>query len=111
MGFKDHTKKLLGLSRMAGDQYVPSEEDPETIMTTLVPVAMNIVQNHLSGSTFCDRFSIPLISLARQVQFSMSKYFLHMGNCEAQGKGRARGGPRKVTQRLFLDGGWWISFP
>ena len=75
MGFKDHTKKLLGLSRMAGDQYVPSEEDPETIMTTLVPVAMNIVQNHLSGSTFCDRFSIPLISLARQVQFSMSKYF------------------------------------
>ena len=80
MGFKDHTKKLLGLSRMAGDQYVPSEEDPETIMTTLVPVAMNIVQNHLSGSTFCDRFSIPLISLARQVQFSMSKYFLHMGN-------------------------------
>ena len=74
MGFKDHTKKLLGLSRMAGDQYVPSEEDPETIMTTLVPVAMNIVQNHLSGSTFCDRFSIPLISLARQVQFSMSSF-------------------------------------
>ena len=31
--------------------------------------------------------------------------------CEAQGKGRARGGPRKVTQRSFMDGGWWISFP
>ena len=52
---------------MAGDQYVPSEEDPETIMTTLVPVAMNIVQNHLSGSTFCDRFSTPLTTVARQV--------------------------------------------
>ena len=26
--------------------------------------------------------------------------------CEAQGKGRARGGPRKVTQRSFMDGGW-----
>ena len=29
-------------------------------------------------------------------------------NCEAQGKGRARGGPRKVTQRSFIDGGWWM---
>ena len=29
-------------------------------------------------------------------------------NCEAQGKGRARGGPRKVTQRLFIDCGWWM---
>ena len=29
-------------------------------------------------------------------------------NCEAQGKGRARGGPRKVTQRSFMDGGWWM---
>ena len=27
--------------------------------------------------------------------------------CEAQGKGRARGGPRRVTQRSFIDGGWW----
>ena len=30
--------------------------------------------------------------------------------CEAQGKGRARGGPRKVTQRSFIDGGWAIFF-
>ena len=30
--------------------------------------------------------------------------------CEAQGKGRAKGRPRKVTQRSFIDGGWWISF-
>ena len=28
--------------------------------------------------------------------------------CEAQGKGRARGQPRKVTQRSFIDGGWWM---
>ena len=28
--------------------------------------------------------------------------------CEAQGKGRARGGPWKVTQRSFMDGGWWM---
>ena len=28
--------------------------------------------------------------------------------CEAQGKGRAKGRPRKVTQRSFLDGGWWM---
>ena len=31
--------------------------------------------------------------------------------CEAQGKGRAKGPLRKVTQRSFIDGGWWISFP
>jgi len=28
--------------------------------------------------------------------------------CEAQGKGRAKVGPRKVTQRSFMDGGWWM---
>ena len=28
--------------------------------------------------------------------------------CEAQGKGRAKGRPRKVTQRSFMDGGWWM---
>ena len=28
--------------------------------------------------------------------------------CEAQGKGRAKGQPRKVTQRSFIDGGWWM---
>ena len=31
--------------------------------------------------------------------------------CEAQGKGRAKGRPRKVTRRKIIDGGWWISFP
>ena len=29
-------------------------------------------------------------------------------HCEAQGKGRAKGQPRKVTQRSFIDGGWWM---
>ena len=28
--------------------------------------------------------------------------------CEAQGKGRANGRPRKVTQRSFIDYGWWM---
>ena len=28
--------------------------------------------------------------------------------CEAQGKGRAKGRLRKVTQRSFIDGGWWM---
>ena len=28
--------------------------------------------------------------------------------CEAQGKERAKGRPRKVTQRSFIDGGWWM---
>ena len=32
----------------------------------------------------------------------------HLTYCEAQGKGRARGGPRKVNQRSLIDGGWWM---
>ena len=28
--------------------------------------------------------------------------------CEAQGKGRAKGRLRKVTQRSFIDDGWWM---
>ena len=28
--------------------------------------------------------------------------------CEAQGKGSAKGRPRKVTQMSFIDGGWWM---
>ena len=34
-----------------------------------------------------------------------SKYLIY---CEAQGKGRAKGRPWKVTQRSFIDGGWWM---
>ena len=33
---------------------------------------------------------------------------INVCNCEAQGKGRAKGRPRKVTQRSFIDGGWWM---
>ena len=33
---------------------------------------------------------------------------MNSANCEAQGKGRAKGRPRKVTQRSFIDGGWWM---
>ena len=33
---------------------------------------------------------------------------LKVSNCEAQGKGRAKVRPRKVTQRSFMDGGWWM---
>ena len=28
--------------------------------------------------------------------------------CEAQGKGRAKGRHRKVTQRSFIDYRWWM---
>ena len=35
-------------------------------------------------------------------------YVSYIIYCEAQGKGRARGGPRKVTERSFMDGGWWM---
>ena len=38
----------------------------------------------------------------------MVVYLSLMLYCEAQGKGRARGGPRKVTKRSFMDGGWWM---
>ena len=35
-------------------------------------------------------------------------YYVHFIYCEAQGKGRAKGRPRKVTERSFMDGGWWM---
>ena len=35
-------------------------------------------------------------------------YVSYIIYCEAQGKGRARGGPRKVTERSFMDSGWWM---
>ena len=39
---------------------------------------------------------------------SVAIFVTQIQYCEAQGKGRARGGPRKVTQRSFMDGGWWM---
>ena len=67
MVFKDRTAKLINLSRMTKDEYIPSEEDPDKIMADTVPVALSIVQAHLSSSTFCDRFLTPLTSMARLV--------------------------------------------
>ena len=43
-----------------------------------------------------------MVILTKNVNKQNMKY------CEAQGKGRARGGPRKATQRSFIDGGWWM---
>ena len=70
MVFKDRAAKLISFSRMTKDEYIPSEEDPDKIMSDIVPVALNIVQTHLSSSTFCDRFLTPLPSMARLVRFS-----------------------------------------
>ena len=39
---------------------------------------------------------------------SVAIFVTQIQYCEAQGKGRTRGGPRKVTQRSFMDGGWWM---
>ena len=36
------------------------------------------------------------------------RYSMNISYCEAQGKGRAKGQPRKVTKRSFKDGGWWM---
>ena len=61
----------------------------------------------------CDQWA-DLIPIRRRECHDMMMthtYLLHFYYCEAQGKGRARGGPRKVTGRSFMDGGWWISFP
>ena len=53
------------------------------------------------------RSKLPIKSGSRVLTFSRTLY------CEAQGKGRAKGRPRKVTKRSFIDmdGGWWLSFP
>ena len=47
-----------------------------------------------------------VIICARSEYFA--EVFKCLNSCEAQGKGRARGRPRKVTQRSFIDGGWWM---
>ena len=47
------------------------------------------------------------VEAASQSEVSTIIFFLTF-NCEAQGKGRAKGRPRKVTQRSFIDGGWWM---
>ena len=52
---------------------------------------------------------LPVVML--EVEVTIRLYLIVLDNCEAQGKGRAKGRPRKVTKRSFMDGGWWISFP
>ena len=56
---------------------------------------------------------IHIIQLHRQ-QGHKNNFYVTGGSfdlsyCEAQGKGRAKGRPRKVTQRSFIDGGWWME--
>ena len=53
-------------------------------------------------------FAETLLALQQQQQQLMTVYNNMNRNCEAQGKGRAKGRPRKVTQRSFIDGGWWM---
>ena len=45
---------------------------------------------------------------AAEIYYLSLSEVLGPGCCEAQGKGRAKGRPRKVTKRSFIDGGWWM---
>ena len=44
----------------------------------------------------------------RNIKESKGQQLCLLDFCEAQGKGRVKGRPRKVTQRSFIDGGWWM---
>ena len=51
----------------------------------------------------------PLCIFIIQRKTYIVQLYIHCNKCcEAQGKGRARGGPRKVTEWSFIDGGWWM---
>ena len=67
MLFKENASKLLSISRMAKDEYVPKEEEPEKILNETVPKAMQLFKCALSDGFFCDVSSTPLSFLARQV--------------------------------------------
>ena len=67
MLFKENANKLLSISRMAKEEYVPKEEEPEKILNETVPKAMQIFKCSLSDGFFCDVSSTPLAFLARQV--------------------------------------------
>ena len=51
--------------------------------------------------------SIPIISAFKTIEDGILT-LTRFQYCEAQGKGRAEGRPRKITQRSFIDGGWWM---
>ena len=57
----------MSISRMAKEEYVPKEEEPENILNETVPKAMQIFKCSLSDGFFCDVSSTPLSFLARQV--------------------------------------------
>ena len=54
---------------------------------------------------FCHFIEINRIKILEDLLLLWLQYKI---NCEAQGKGRAKGQPRKVTKRSFMDGGWWM---
>ena len=49
-----------------------------------------------------------LYNLADVIKYILFNIIMISSDCEAQGKARAKGRPRKVTQRSFIDGGWWM---
>ena len=67
MLFKENASKLLSISRMTKDEYVPKEEEPDKILNEEIPKAMQIFTCSLSDGYFCDVGSTPLAFLARQV--------------------------------------------
>ena len=52
------------------------------------------------------RVTLSHLTVKETIRSLQVTFFLFSSFCVAQGKGRARGGPRKVTQRSFIDGGY-----
>ena len=75
---------------------------------------LSLFENELglwTGLQMCKwKYCKPKITMLLCVLLKLTKIKLLAVHtfCEAQGKGRARGRPRKVTQRSFIDGGWWM---
>ena len=62
------------------------------------------MHHHSRGATLFNPNCYVAFSITSEI--SRPTLHVHRYYCEAQGKGRARGGPRKVTQRSFIDGGY-----
>ena len=65
--FKESASKLCTLGRLVGSEYVPEVMEQDTIISQLLPKAMDIFQSELPQAQFCDKFGTPLDSLARRV--------------------------------------------
>ena len=52
--------------------------------------------------------SIINISIFHSYDLCITPRVSEYDSCEAQGKGRAKGRLRKVTQRSFIDYRWWM---